>query len=251
VSDVVAENNAEYGIAAFNTTRGRYWDNVTTANGEAGIYVGDSENANALVRDNVSNANLGFGIFVRDASHGLVEDNDTFDNCIGILFLDTPSPDPNGDWIARDNTANHNTAACSGEEGSVSGLGIVIDGAHRILLVDNTANDNQPSGPTDGSGGIAVVTDPGFPTATDNLIKDNTAFGNLPVDLVWDGNGNNTFVGNRCATSDPDGLCEKGHRHGGRDDDGDDDHGDHGHRKNEGHHGHKHHKHHGRGHDRD
>jgi parallel beta helix pectate lyase-like protein len=260
VSDVVAENNAEYGIAAFNTTRGQYWDNVTNGNREAGIYVGDSENADALVRDNVSNANRGFGIFIRDASHGLVEDNETLDNCIGILFLDTPSPDPNGDWIAHDNTANHNNAACSGEEGPSSGLGIVIDSAHRITLLDNTANGNQPSGPTPGSGGIVVLTEPvpGFPAATDNVIKDNTAFGNLPVDLFWDQSPGNTFDGNRCKTSDPEGLCEQGRHADGRGgDDDDDDHGHHGHRghrgkhRHDGDHGHKHHKHHKHGHERD
>src|SRR3989442_489959 len=78
VTDVLAENNEGYGIAAFNTTGGQYWDNVTPHNHEAGIYVGDSENANAIVRDNVSYGNLGNGIFVRDSSHGVVEDNQVF-----------------------------------------------------------------------------------------------------------------------------------------------------------------------------
>jgi parallel beta-helix repeat protein len=261
VDDVVAEGNGEYGIAAFETTGGRYWDTVTSGSGEAGLYVGDSENADAVLRDNVATDN-GIGIFIRDAAHGLVEDNRASDNCIGMLFLDTPddpaAPRPNSDWIARDNSVNHNNKACSGEEGDSSGIGIAIDGAHRITLVGNTASGNQPSGPTPGSGGIIVLTEPGFPTATDNLIEHNTAFGNLPFDLLWDQQGTNTFTGNRCGTSNPDGLCVSGghghgHGHGHHGNDGDDDHhggngdngrdrkGDHGNKHNGKHH--KHHKH--------
>jgi hypothetical protein len=222
VNEVIAEGNGEYGIAAFETTGGRYWDNLTSGSGEAGLYVGDSENADAVLRDNVATDN-GIGFFIRDAAHGLVEDNRAADNCIGMLFLDTPddpaAPRPNHDWVARDNSVNHNTKACSGEEGAFSGIGIAIDGAQRITLVDNTANGNQPSGPSDGgSAGIAVLSEPGFPTATDNVVKDNTALDNLPVDLFWDQQGTNTFTDNRCKTSDPAGLCTSG------DDDGDDDH---------------------------
>src|SRR5205085_10341232 len=137
------------------------------------------------------------------------------DNCIGILFLDTPGPGENSDWVGRDNQANHNDQACPASEDSsaVSGLGIVISSAHGITLVDNTTNGNQPGGPTQGSAGIAVVSEAGL-TATDNTIKHNTAFGNLPVDLFWDQQGDNTFTANRCKTSNPDGLCVSGHGKG-------------------------------------
>jgi Right handed beta helix region len=257
VNDVVAKNNDEYGIAAFNTTRGRYWDNVANGNGEAGIYIGDSENANALVRDNVSFANRGFGLFIRDASHGVIEDNKTFDNCVGILFLETPEPTPAGDWVAHDNSANHNNADCPGEGGEpgVSGNGILIASASRITLVGNTANGNQPAqgSTTPVSGGIVVFSlppeGPGAPEfiATDNEIKFNSAFGNQSVDILWDQKGVNEFKGNRCDRSDPDGLCAQG-RHGNRDgDDGDDDdHHGHGHGNH-----YKHHNHHKHGHERD
>jgi Right handed beta helix region len=262
VSDVTAEGNSGYGIAAFETTGGQYWDNVTSDNEEAGLYVGDSPEADAVLRDNDSYGN-GIGIFLRDAAHGLVEDNQSHDNCIGILFLDTPddpsAPTPNHDWAARDNQVNHNNKACpAGEEGdATSGLGIVINGAHAITLVGNTANDNQPGGPTVGSGGIVITTDPGSPVSTDNVIKFNRAFGNQPFDILWDGQGTNTFTGNRCDTSSPDGLCTTGNGHGHHGDDGDDD--DHAHGDNDdhgdahhgnGHHKHgKHHKHHKHHHD--
>jgi hypothetical protein len=252
---VVAEGNGGYGIAAFNTSGGQYWDNVTPQNHEAGIYVGDSPHADAVVRDNVSYGNLGNGIFIRDASHGVVEDNQTFDNCIGILFLETSEPTENSDWVARDNSANHNNNACpASEDGpAISGLGIVIFGAHAITLEANSANDNQPGGDTVASAGIAVLSTPadasgpGF-TATDNVIRHNSAFGNQPVDLLWDQTGSNTFSGNRCKTSSPDGLCAKGeHSHGNGhhgDDDDDNDQNENGHHGDNGKHGGKHEKHH-------
>ncbi|PWU17395.1 MAG: hypothetical protein C5B48_16010 [Candidatus Rokuibacteriota bacterium] len=251
VNDVLAENNIGYGIAAFNTSGGQYWDNVTPQNHEAGIYVGDSPHADAVVRDNISYGNIGNGIFIRDSQHGVVEDNQTFDNCIGILFLDTPAPTTGSDWTGSDNSANHNNTACpESEDGpAVSGLGIVIFAAQSITLEDNTANGNQPGGDTPASAGIGVMSDPQSNlTATNNTVKHNSAFGNSPVDLFWDQSGDNTFKANRCKTSNPDGLCTAGHGHGhGQGDQGENgDHGNHGKNGGEHHkkHHHKHHKHH-------
>jgi nitrous oxidase accessory protein NosD len=251
VIDVLAQNNGSYGIAAFETTEGKYWDNVTPNNHEAGIYIGDSPNADALVRDNVSNGNLGNGIFIRDASHGVVKNNQTYDNCVGILLLDTPEPTENTDWVAHDNSVNHNNKACpaTDESRAISGIGIGIAGPHGLLIRNNTVNGNQPGGPTDFSGGIVLATIPGSPATTGNRIEENSAFGNAPVDLLWDRQGVNTFQDNRCKTSDPQGLCVNG------DDDGDDDSAENGHQGDNGDHGdhgdkhksHKHHKHHKHG----
>jgi hypothetical protein len=241
VSGVGADSNGGYGIAAFVTTGGQYWNNVAHGSGEAGLYVGDSPQADALLRDNVSYAN-GFGFFVRDASHAYLADNDAFDNCIGILFLNTGSG--NHDSVAAHNSVNHNNAACPpGDEGpGTSGIGIGLAGATRITLVGNETNGNQPSGETLGSGGIVLLSFPG-PTgllvADDNTVKFNRAFGNSPVDIFWDQAGaGNDFFGNRCDTSSPDGLCSEEHGHGGH----------HGHGDDGEHHGNGHHRHHGKGH---
>jgi hypothetical protein len=92
-------------------------------------------------------------------------------------------------------------------------------------------------------------------TATGNTIKKNTAFGNSPVDILWDQTGDNVFSGNRCKTSDPTGLCANGgNGHGNGDDDGDDDNAENGHHDDNGDHGrhhgehHKKHKEHGKHH---
>jgi parallel beta-helix repeat protein len=260
VTDVFATESG-YGIAAFNSTGGRIWDNVTPANHEAGVYVGDSENADAIVKDNVADDNEGFGIFIRDASNGVVADNETSGNCIGILFLDTPGPPVNSNWVAHDNDASANTKVCPPEEGGppAGGIGIAIAGAQNITLVGNKTNDNVPAGPVELSGGIVVVSIPGptpeqTNTATGNVIKFNKAFGNSPFDILWDEQGDNTFTGNRCETSQPDGLCTSrgngnghGHGHGDDDDEDDDDRGHDG----DGHHGDNGHGGRGKGHGHD
>jgi parallel beta-helix repeat protein len=225
ITDVFADGS-EYGIFALNTTGGRYWDNTTPNNIEAGIYIGDSENADAVVRDNVANGNQEFGIFLRDAANGVVEDNETSGNCIGIFILDTPGPPVAGDWVVHDNDASHNTTVCAFDAPTAGGIGIGIAGAQNNTIVGNTANGNMPATPVDISGGIVVVTPDPSTVATGNTVKFNKAFGNSPFDILWDEQGENTFVGNRCETSQPDGLCTgrgNGHGHGRGDDDDDDD----------------------------
>jgi parallel beta-helix repeat protein len=242
VSDVFADGS-EYGIFGLNTTGGKYLDNTTPDNIEAGIYIGDSENADSVVRDNVANGNQEFGIFLRDAANGVVEDNETSGNCMGILILDTPGPPVAGDWVLHDNDASHNTGVCAFDAPTAGGIGIGIAGAQNNTLVGNRTNGNVPASAVDLSGGIVLVTIPG-PTpeetnlATGNTVKFNKAFGNSPVDILWDEQGENSFIHNRCETSSPDGLCTgRGHGHGhGRGDDDDDDDDDDGH----GHHGDRH-----------
>jgi parallel beta-helix repeat protein len=258
-------DNHEYGVAAFDSSDSVIAHNVTPRNGEAGIYVGDSEDADSTVYRNVAWGNL-FGIFLRDASNGEIVKNKSFDNCVGILFLDTPSPTRNQNWIAHKNlvAANNRTSLpdpgpsprpCGGEEEPpVSGVGIAIAGADRIRVVHNGVFGNgTPEGATSiASGGIVLLSlaFEGGTDATNAKVAFNTALGNDP-DISWDGAGaGNQFIQNECLTSVPDGLCQNdaGDDHG--DDEGDD-HGDgkghdRGDDRGEGgrkHHGHKHRKH--------
>jgi len=227
VTGVHAEDNDDYGIAQFDSSDGVYSWNVTNGNGEAGVYVGDSPNANAEVEHNASFENRGFGIFLRDASNGEAEHNDVWGNCMGILVLNTGA-NPHS-WEIKDNRVNENNLACppSDEGGPVSGVGIGISSATDIDIEDNVVLGNRPGGPTDFSGGILLVSE-SAPLA-DIKVAHNVAFHNDPFDLLWDESGTNVrFFGNRCETSSPDGLCESGHGNHG-------DHGDH--------HGHKHKKH--------
>ncbi len=233
---VHAEDNEEYGIASFVSTNGVYSWNVTVRNGEAGVYVGSSPEANAEIEHNVAYENLGSGIFLRDASNGEVEHNAVWGNCIGILVLNT-GENPHT-WDIEHNRVNENNLACpAGDEGdAVSGLGIAVLSATDIDIEHNVVLGNRPGGETIASGGIVLVTD-STPLA-DIKVARNVAFGNDPFDILWDESGTDVrFFGNRCETSSPDGLCEHGHK-GNR-------HGHHNGKKHEKHKHHgRHHKHH-------
>jgi hypothetical protein len=254
VDHVTTSHNEEYGIAAFESNGTRLEWNYTPDNGEAGLYIGDSAQANAVVHGNTSSGNV-HGILVRDASFGEVSRNWLFDNCNGALFVETPAPAPGGNWVAKDNraVANNRSApgipGCAGEEEegipAFSGIGIMLLGYHDVNIVNNVALFNSPSGPTVVSGGIVLLSGVslGVGDEMNNRVAFNVAFHNDPFDLNWDGAGTgNVFVGNRCATSNPAGLCVQGHGNGGK--------GHGGHGKKKGHHKHKnkhhkkHHKHH-------
>ena len=64
VSDVVAVNNTAYGVASFEGIGTKFLRNSATGSHDAGIYLGDSLEANALVKGNRAWGNA-FGILVR------------------------------------------------------------------------------------------------------------------------------------------------------------------------------------------
>jgi hypothetical protein len=261
IQKVLSENNGEYGIFANTASGTTIARNLTAHNGEAGVYVGDSPEADATVWRNVSWDNNN-GIFIRDAAHGKVLDNKVFSNCVGVLFLNTdetaqqPPADAIDleDWLAKGNDATANNKACGGggDEPPFSGIGIAVVSGSDVKLIANGAFGNKPaSAGTPFSGGIAVVGDPSFKPSSNVKVGFNSAFGNEP-DLLWDQQGSgNSFFGNDCLTSQPDGLCEEpsdqNGNGGGNDGSGGDDnhHGqDRGHGKDKGGHAHKHGKHH-------
>jgi hypothetical protein len=248
VKHVNASDDGGYGIFANNSSGTRIYGNETNNNEEAGVYVGDSPNADAKVKRNVASGNM-FGIFIRDAAHGVVLKNKAYDNCLGILFLNTEEAPPSeptdvADWVAFRNTVVANNRACPpGEEGPpISGVGIGVAGGVDISLIANNVFGNKtPAGtPSAFGGGIVVVTSPDFSTpkpSTGTRVAFNTVLDNDP-DLFWDGAGDgNVFVDNDCRTSDPAGLCDEkqggdnGGGDGGKDDDAD-------HGKPKGEHGH-------------
>src|SRR4051794_873376 len=87
ISRVTAVNNGDYGIARFDGVGGSIRDSAATGSAEAGLYIGDSPNAHAVLSDNKA-WNNGLGIFVRHNHFVTVSDNEVFGNCIGILLLD-------------------------------------------------------------------------------------------------------------------------------------------------------------------
>ena len=204
----VADDDDEYGFAAFTSTGTRMLFNRASGSDEAGFYVGDSPDANAKLFGNDSSDNL-LGIFVRNALHGTIAGNRVHRNCVGVFFLGD-APGPVGQFDVRFNKIARNTKACpASEEGSaVSGVGVGIEGANGVNVHHNLIVKNVPSGPTDASGGVVLRTGEGGTAPTDNTVRRNVIRGNQP-DISWDGTGSgNVLSPNRCATSVPADLCD-------------------------------------------
>jgi Right handed beta helix region len=203
-------DNGGYGAFALSSKRPHYVHDVARGNGAPGLYVGDSPEANAVVRHNRSIGNNGEGILLRNAVGGKVSHNSLSGNCAGLLAL-ADAPGPAGSFRIDHNRVLRNNKACPGEpaedEPPISGLGIALLGAFDTDVSHNKVRGNQPSGASFLSGGIAVTELPGGTVPQNDVVSHNKAFDNLPNDLFWDGQGTVGFKKNRCATSDPDGLC--------------------------------------------
>ena len=200
-------NNREYGIAAFSSTGTQIIGNFTSGSDDAGIYVGDAPRANATVVGNQTYDNL-FGIFVRNARHGKIAANQVHDNCMGMLFL-ADAPGPAGVFDVRGNRVMNNTRACpANEEGPpISGVGIALLGARGMEINDNRIIHNVPSGPTEFSGGVVVVSGFEGTPPNNNTLTGNTILRNKP-DILWDKSGSgNRLKPNDCKTSKPGRLC--------------------------------------------
>jgi nitrous oxidase accessory protein NosD len=206
-------DNGGYGAFALVSKRPHYLHDVASGNSAPGLYVGDSPQANAVVRDNRSTGNNGEGILLRSAVGGEVSENSLRGNCAGLLAL-ADAPGPAGNFQIHHNRVRQNNRACPGEpeegEPPISGLGIAVVGAFDSLVSRNKVRGNQPSGESFLSGGIAVTEGVGGTDPQNDAVRRNKAFDNGPNDLSWDNLGSVSFKKNRCDRSDPDGLCSGG-----------------------------------------
>jgi nitrous oxidase accessory protein NosD len=203
-------HNGGYGAFALISKRPHYLHDVASGNSAPGLYVGDSPQANAIVRDNRSTGNNGEGILLRNAVGGEVSDNSLRGNCAGLLAL-ADAPGPAGNFQIHHNRVRGNNKACPGEpeegEPPISGLGIAVVGAFDTAVSRNKVRGNQPSGESFLSGGIAVTEGVGGTDPQNDAVRRNKVFDNGPTDVFWDDKGTVAFKKNQCATSDPDGLC--------------------------------------------
>ena len=79
--------NGEYGITSFDSVGSRFIENEASGSEEAGLYIGDTFDSDAVLRGNNVHNNGLTGILIRNASNGLAEYNSVHDNCAGILLL--------------------------------------------------------------------------------------------------------------------------------------------------------------------
>jgi hypothetical protein len=199
-----AINNESYGMAAFVTTGTKMLHNTSIGAHEADFYLGDSPDANALVRANVAHDAQGWGIFIRDSQGITVQDNDIRGNCVGLLVL-ADNPGPAGNVVARHNTILSNNNVCPGGEGPpLSGVGVALAGAHDVTLQSNVISGNVAAGPSAFSGGVVMATIATTPP-TNNFISKNSITQNS-TDIVSDGSDVGTVIKHNVCGSNP-GLC--------------------------------------------
>jgi hypothetical protein len=213
VRHVRASHDGEYGITSFHSHASRFLYNTTDSNGEAGLYFGDSPRADAGIVGNRSFAN-NIGILLRDSATGHLRDNAAFQNCAGVVIVDTGAPTRPHDYHLKRNQVFHNDRFCKGEkEGPppLSGTGIAVLGGKDNVLRRNTVWANRPSKAAAAfPGGIVIGSSKalGGSNAAGNHVVRNQAYRNKPADIVWDGKGQgNKFRHNKCSASMPSGLC--------------------------------------------
>ena len=215
VSDVVAINNAGYGVASFDGIGTEFTGNSVTGSHDAGIYVGDSLDANAVVAHNRSWGNA-LGILVRHSQKVIVSNNASWGNCIGVLLLADGQAGGSGQTAVLNNVVSANNEVCPNFGGGflpdLGGGGIVLAGSQHNFVLQNLVTDNR--GDTLFSGGIVLIATPRanadgtFDASSNNLVFSNGLRGNGPADIVKDDASSSNFIqGNRCSTSVPNGLC--------------------------------------------
>ena len=214
VSHVAAIDNIDYGVASFDGIGTRITRNATSGSRDAGIYVGDSVDANAAVMNNRS-WNNALGILVRHSHKVVVSHNEVWRNCLGVFLLSDIEAGGSGHITVQHNTVIANNKFCPNFEGflpDLGGGGIVLAGSQHDIIFQNVVKQNR--GSTLFSGGIVMITntlpnpDGSFDVSLDNLAAFNRLSGNEPADIVTDeASTPNAFVRNRCDTSIPDGLC--------------------------------------------
>jgi len=214
VSHVVAIHNSDYGVASFDGMGTRFTRNATSGSHDAGIYVGDSVNANAVVTNNRSWDNS-LGILVRHSHKVVVSHNKVWGNCLGVFLLSDVEAEGSGEITVQYNRVSANNNFCPVFEGflpDLSGGGIVLAGSQHDIIFHNVVTHNQ--GNTLFSGGIVLITntlpnpDGSFDVSKENLVALNRLNGNEPGDIVTEAASTpNVFVRNRCDSSVPDGLC--------------------------------------------
>jgi hypothetical protein len=145
VSHVMAIDNRDYGVASFDRIGTRFTRNATSGSQDAGIYVGDSAAANALVANNRSWDNA-LGILIRHSHKVVVSHNKVSGNCLGVFLLSDIEAGGSGHITVQHNRVRANNNVCPAFEGflpDLGGGGIVLAGSQHDIIFHNVVTDNR------------------------------------------------------------------------------------------------------------
>ncbi|MFF0549075.1 nitrous oxide reductase family maturation protein NosD [Streptomyces sp. NPDC004311] len=215
VERVTSEKNGTWGIAQERSTRGTFRRNTARDNAESGIFIantveregGATDTLGAVIRGNTLTGNR-IGVTVRRVRNLSVAGNTVTGNCGGVFVVGDEGEPGAGDLTIRGNRIHENNKFCKGNSRlpDIQGVGIVLTGAEETIIRSNSVRGNVGASPL--SGGILLFKSFVGATNTDNVIEDNVVRDNKPADLANQGTGSgNRFLGNRCDTSVPAGMC--------------------------------------------
>src|SRR5215207_3341583 len=207
--------NVADGFGVIDSPGTKILSNVARRNDTVGIFLGDTQRANAkVVGNDLSGSD--FGIYVSNSQGGSFAANEVHNNCAGMFFTSDFEPGPpSGNFAVKGNTVKDNTLSCAAPPPALSGLGIGLFGTRGMEVTGNHLSGNVPSGPSASapslvSGGVVVGVDPleGGTTKPKNNSVIGNHFGRNKPDIFWDESGSgNRFLGNLCDTSVPSSLC--------------------------------------------
>ncbi|MFF3402775.1 nitrous oxide reductase family maturation protein NosD [Streptomyces sp. NPDC002659] len=215
VRNVIAEKNGVWGIAQQRSTRAVFKGNVVRDNGDAGIFIantvdaegGATDTGGAVIAGNQLTGNR-IGVTVRRVRNLTVRGNHITGNCAGVFVVGDESKPAAGAMTLRANmiVANNKSCPATPRLPAIQGSGIVLTGAESTEIRANFVADNVGASPL--SGGIVLFQSFVGAQNTANVIKNNQLEGNKPADLANRGSGTgNTFTGNVCQASEPAGMC--------------------------------------------
>lgn len=213
-SYLTAYRNGDYGIYAFESTKGQLDHSYASGSPDAGFYIGGCQPCDALITDVVSEWN-GLGYSGTNAGGNLIiKDSVWRYNRAGIV-PNSGSYEP--EYPQDDNTIvgnlvhDNNNGETPAIDISITamGNGILVAGGINNVIERNRVVEHD-------LGGIVVITYPESAEyvweATGNIVRDNvvadSGLGDLALWFDGDGRltGGNCFAGNDFSTSAPEGL---------------------------------------------
>jgi hypothetical protein len=211
LSDVESDHNGSQGAFFFlsrNPTirRSALHDNVFNG---VDLVIGPA--SNATIEQNRIYNNKATGVLLNNTVGAEVGRNDIWGNCVGIVVAYLGGPDPSSGAHLRRNLIHDNNGFCPASPNTppLGGVGVLLAGTHAAIVEENVINGHRNNPAALPGGGVVVVDSSvaGGGAPSDNQVNDNRLSDNQP-DLRTDGLGaNNSFTGNHCATSVPNGLC--------------------------------------------
>lgn len=146
---ITAVNNGLYGVYAFNMHSGIIEESYASGSADSGIYVGQCDPCNIVVRNTVTEYNA-VGIETANASAPLVvENNKANNNRVGALILsnyqETFAP-LKGSIFRNNEFSNNNNAETPVQASGAFGVGAALNGTVNVEMSGNIIENNSNAG---------------------------------------------------------------------------------------------------------